>query len=63
MKAITSTRIKTVVWLLAFIALTFVTLCKMYWPALPFMFVAFHFYDKNAEALRSLKKSSEDVAA
>ncbi len=57
MKAITSSRIKTVVWLLAFIALTFVTLCKMYWPALPFMFVAFHYYNKNAEQLRSLKQS------
>ena len=57
MKAITSSRIKTAVWLLAFIALTFVTLCKLYWPALPFMFVAFHYYNKSAEQLRSLKQS------
>ena len=62
MKAITSTRIKTAVWLLAFVALTFVTLCKLYWPALPVMLVAFHYYNKNAEKLRALKKASGNVA-
>lgn len=55
MKAITSSRIKKAVWLLTFIALTFVTLCKLYWPALPFMFVAFHFYEKNADKIHASK--------
>lgn len=57
MKAITSERIKTVIWLLLFVALTYVTICKLYWPALPVMFVAFHFYDKHAEQMRELKQS------
>lgn len=62
MKArITFTHVKAAFWLLAFIALTFVTLCKLYWPALPFMFVAFHYYEKNADKLH--ENTSDHVEA
>lgn len=55
---ITTAHVKTAFWLLAFIALTIVTLCKLYWPALPVMLVAFHCFEKNAGELHSNKNTA-----
>ncbi len=60
MKEITKTRIKTVIWLLAFVAMTFVMFCKLYWPAIVPMFIAFNYYEKNADKLHELE-SEEHV--
>jgi len=55
MKKFTFTHVKAAFWLVAFAAICFFMFCKLYWPAILPMFVAFHFYEKNADKIRASK--------
>ena len=57
---ITFAHVKTAFWLLTFAALVFAAICKMYWPAIVPMFIAFFFFEKNLSRV-SAKASNSRV--